>query len=95
MNKSKINYIIDFLAGIFFVVSAFSGLAMLIYMPSGVRQGRLQEFLGIQKEAWIGVHNGSSVILVVLVIIHLILHWNWIAHMTKVMFKSEKSENID
>lgn len=93
MNKTKLNYIVDFLAFIFFIISAVSGLAMLLHMPSGVRQGRLQEFLGIQKEAWLGLHNGTSLILIVLVIIHFILHWEWIARVTKSMFKTRARES--
>jgi len=93
MTKPKLNYIVDFLAFIFFVISAISGLAMLIFMPSGVRQGRLQEFLGIQKGAWTVMHNLASIILVILVIIHFILHWEWIVRMTKEIFKTEKHEN--
>jgi len=92
MNKSKLNYVINFLAFIFFFINAVSGLAMLIFMPSGVRQGRLQEFLGIQKAFWLETHNWSGIILIILIIIHFILHWEWIVYMTKNIFKSGKCE---
>jgi len=90
MIRSKLNYIIDFFAFISFVISAVSGLVMLIYMPSGVRQGRFQEFLGIQKGVWVGMHDWSSIILIVLITIHFILHWDWIARATKDIFKKKK-----
>lgn len=95
MTKIKLNYTIDFLAFIFFAISAVSGLAMLIFMPSGVRQGRLQEFLGIQKGVWAGIHNWSGIILIILIVIHFILHWEWIVQMTKNIFKTKnhKSES--
>lgn len=92
MNKMKTNYIIDFLAFVSFVITAVSGLAIKFFMPSGVRQGRFQEFLGIQKGVWSQIHDWSGIILIVFVIIHLILHWDWIVCMTKSIFQSDKCE---
>ncbi len=95
MNKSKINYIIDFLALLSFLITALSGLAIKFFMPSGVRQGRLQEFLGIQKGTWSEIHDWFGILFIIIVIIHLILHWNWIVCMTKNIFKSDKCEIKD
>ena len=92
MNKSKINYIIDFLALISFIVAALSGLAIKFFMPSGIRQGRLQEFIGIQKGFWSEIHDWSGILLIVFVVVHLILHWNWIVCLTKNIFQSDKCE---
>jgi hypothetical protein len=64
MSKSKINYIVDFLVLVSFAITALSGLAIKFFMPSGVRQGRLQEFLGIQKNAWdFGINPTSPYLL--------------------------------
>jgi len=92
MNKSKINYIVDFLALVSFAVAALSGLAIKFFMPSGVRQGRLQDFLGIQKGVWSKIHDWSGILLIVFVLMHLILHWDWIVCMTKNIFQSDKCE---
>ncbi|HOX10374.1 MAG TPA: DUF4405 domain-containing protein [Candidatus Moranbacteria bacterium] len=93
MNKQKVNYFIDFLAFLSFVATALSGLAIRFFMPSGVRQGRLQEFLGIQKGVWSEIHDWSGIFLIIFAIIHLILHWDWIVCMTKNMFQSNNGEN--
>ena len=93
MNKSKINYIVDFLAFVSFITTALSGLAIKFFMPSGVRQGRLQEFLGIQKGIWSEIHNWSGILLIIFVLIHLILHWDWIVCMTRNIFQVDKCEN--
>ncbi|BFT94116.1 MAG: hypothetical protein MNSN_05290 [Minisyncoccus archaeiphilus] len=45
MNKLKINYLVDFIAFISFLVTSVTGLIIFIFLPSGVRQGRLQEAL--------------------------------------------------
>ncbi len=92
MSKPKINYIIDFLALISFLITALSGLAIFFFMPSGVRQGRLQEFLGIQKGSWSVMHDWFGIIFIILIIIHFFLHWDWVVCMTKNIFESEKCE---
>ena len=65
MNKQKVNYFIDFLALVSFIATALSGLAIRFFMPSGVRQGRLQEFLGIQKGVWSEIHDWSGILLII------------------------------
>ena len=92
MNKPKLNYVIDFAAFISFIATALSGLAIKFFMPSGVKQGGLQEFLGIQKGAWSEIHDWSGILLIVFAIIHLILHWDWIVCMTRNIFQSDKCE---
>jgi cytochrome b subunit of formate dehydrogenase len=89
MNKPKLNYTIDFLAFISFVVVSVSGLAI----KAGASRGRSQEMLGIQKGAWNEIHDWSGTIFIILVVIHLILHWRWIACMTRNIFQSDKCEN--
>jgi cytochrome b561 len=92
MNKPKINYVVDFLALVSFAITALSGLAIKFFMPSGVRQGSLQEFLGIQKNAWSEIHDWFGILLIIFVVIHLVLHWDWIVCVTKNMLQSKKGE---
>ena len=94
MNKPKINYFVDFLAFVSFFVTSVSGIAK-IFMPSGVRQGRLQEFWGISKGTWSEVHDFFGILLVILVLVHIILHWNWVACMTRNIFGADKCETGD
>ena len=83
MRKAKINYFIDLLLIIFFIINSITGLIIFFFLPSGVRQGSYQEFLGIIKQNWLNVHNWSGILIILMVAIHLILHWNWIVCMTK------------
>jgi len=83
MGKSKINYVIDILMLIFFIINAITGLIIFFFLPTGVKKGGYQEFLGIIKHNWADVHNWSGLLLLLLVAIHLILHWKWIVSMTK------------
>lgn len=92
MNRSKINYIVDFLALSSFVITAFSGLAIKFFMPSGIRQGRFQEFLGMEKGIWSEIHDWFGILFIVFVLVHLVLHWDWIICMTKNIFRPDKCE---
>ena len=92
MDKLKLNYIIDFFALIFFLVTSVTGLIIFLFLPSGVRQGRFQELFGITKEVWNFIHTWSGILMFVLVVIHLILHWNWIVCMTKNVLEAVKNK---
>jgi len=90
MNKNKLNYTIDFLLSVSFIVLAVSGLAIFFFLPSGVRQGGFQEFFGIEKNVWTDVHNWSGIIFILLILLHFILHWQWVVCMTKNIFIDKK-----
>ena len=90
MNKAKINYFIDALMLISFIITAFTGLIIFFFLPSGVRQGRYQEFLGIIKETWTTIHDWVGIIMILLVLFHFVLHWKWIVCMTKSMFRKKQ-----
>ncbi len=83
MDRAGLNYVTDALMAVSFIVTAASGFILLVFLPYGVRQGRLQEFLGVTKESWIMAHDLSGFILSVLVVAHVILHWSWFVSMSK------------
>jgi len=92
MGKTKINYFIDLLMIIFFVINSITGLIIFFFLPSGVKRGSYREFLGIIKQNWVDVHNWSGLILILLVAIHIILHWNWIVCMTKSLIQKKNGK---
>jgi hypothetical protein len=92
MEKVKINYFVDIFMGISFVVSAITGLIIFFFIPSGVKHGSLQEFLGFEKYIWTNIHNWSGLLMILLVLLHLILHWNWIVCITKTFFVKKEQE---
>ena len=91
MNKAQLNYIIDMVMIIFFVIIAITGLVSFFFLPEGVRQGGYQEFLGIIKKDWNNIHNYFGIALIIIMLIHLGLHWNWILCMTENIFTKKKS----
>ncbi len=94
MNKSKLNYIIDFFTFISFLITSITGLIIFFFLPNGIRQGRFQEFFWITKDFWNFIHIWSGILMIVLVIIHFILHWDWIVCMTKNIFSKKNCKDL-
>jgi hypothetical protein len=95
MKKIKLNALVDISAFFASLVSIFSGIVLWQVLPSGAgfRGGRglLTDrfFLGLTRHDWIDVHNISSLIFVILVAYHLILHWNWIKNLPNYLTRKE------
>lgn len=89
MKKAKFNYLINVLMAIFFLGTTISSLVLFFFLPGGQRRGSYQEFFGILRHDWITFHNWCGLILIFLIVIHLILHWRWIAETTKNFFKND------
>ncbi|MCP3686603.1 MAG: DUF4405 domain-containing protein [bacterium] len=85
MTKPKHNFIVDALMAISFLVLSITGLVVFFLLPSGQRSGQ-KEVLGIIRHTWTDVHGWVGIVLIVLVLIHLILHYKWIVSTTKSIF---------
>ena len=72
MNKVKLNYVIDMVMLLVFLICAITGILLLV----GVRGITIKD-----------IHNLSGIILLALVIIHFVLHWKWIVCITKQCLK--------
>lgn len=70
MNKLKLNYFVDIGMAISFVIVAVTGI---LKHPALSRRTRDYMLL----------HDWAGMVLAGFVILHLILHWNWIKCMTK------------
>lgn len=92
MNKLKLNYIVDFLMFISFLITGVSGIVASVFVPGGHPQAGKQLFLGISRHVWMDVHGFAGYTFIILVFVHLILHWNWISQMTKNLFKSNQNK---
>jgi hypothetical protein len=79
MDRSWVNYWIDFGLLASFLLAGITGIA---------KWPKLLPFFGISYSqvpiAFISnLHDWSGLVMVVLVIVHLILHWRWLVAMTK------------
>jgi hypothetical protein len=79
MSKTKINYWVDLVIALAFVFSAVSGIIFLFPISGST-------VLGISYNIWDQIHTWGSLLMIVGVLAHLVLHWKWIVAMTKKTF---------
>lgn len=60
MKTAKLNYFIDLLMTISFLITTISGLVLFFFLPGGQKRGGYQEFLGIVRHDWVNLHNWSG-----------------------------------
>jgi hypothetical protein len=92
VSKVKLNYLLDGVIALAFVASAVSGIVFLFAGSGGYQGGRnpafQTELLSIQRSVWSDLHTWVSLVMIAGVLMHLLLHWDWIVCVTKRMIKS-------
>ena len=98
MKKIQLNAFVNIVAFIAVLISLVSGIVLWQALPhgSGFRGGRgflaEQFFWGLDRSAWLDLHYISSLAFGILVIYHLILHWNWIKCLPKIFSRKKGTE---
>ncbi len=92
MNKTKLNYLLDAVIGLAFALSGVTGIAFLLMGNGGYQGGRNPDFasalLGLSRGTWSDLHTWTSVVMIVGIVVHVVLHWDWIVCTTKKMLPS-------
>ena len=89
VNKNKLKYLADIILFISMFGLAGTGIIMAFCTQSGPRvEESLKYFLKLHRHQWGTIHFYFSIILVIFVIIHLILEWDWIKLQTQKILKS-------
>ncbi len=76
-----------------FLFECSSGLVLWLVLPRGMRdydrmaQGFGRTFLGLQRNNWVDLHAWVAVIIVSILIVHLILNWNFVVGAVKKAFR--------
>ncbi len=84
-SNPKINYVVDVLMFICFLITAISGILFLLF-PEGRRSGWYQ-IGGFTKGELKDFHTIFGILMIIFGTIHFLLHWRWIVTMTKSFFK--------
>ncbi|MFH0798249.1 MAG: DUF4405 domain-containing protein [Candidatus Woesearchaeota archaeon] len=88
MDRIKLLYWNDVLMGISFILSGVTGVIKFpgLLMKLGI------SFQSIPIRTISDVHDWSGLAMVLMVFVHLALHWNWIVCTTKNMFRRKKAQ---
>lgn len=76
-----------------FVFDSGSGLVLWLVLPRGVGDydkmisGVGRRFLGLQRNVWVDLHAWAAVLIVAIVLVHLILNWNWLVGVSKSLLR--------
>lgn len=76
MNRTITNIIIDLLAALLFIGMIATGYLLRFPLPPG--SNKTHSLWGLTRHQWGDVHFWISLGLLVVMLIHLALHWNWI-----------------
>ncbi len=92
MNKARLNYVLDAVIGVAFLLSGATGVAFLLMGSGGYQGGRNTSFgtalLSLSRGTWSDLHTWASLVMITGVVVHLALHWKWIICLTKKMMPS-------
>jgi len=82
-----LNYWLDVIIALAFILSAISGMVLLFAGSGGYQGGRNADFqteiLGISRWALSDLHTWVSLVMIAGVVVHVVLHWKWVVCMTK------------
>jgi ABC-type dipeptide/oligopeptide/nickel transport system permease subunit len=91
VRKATRNYILALVMALLALFQAVSGFVLWLVLPrGGGYQGGGSTAGGTflwSRDSWMNIHDWTAVALVVIVVIHIILHWGWIVRITRSYFK--------
>ena len=84
--QTKNNWLIDSVLLLSALFVSISGIYFL-YLPVGGYQGGRNPYYGIrilfERHTWSDIHIWAGVLMIIVILIHVPLHWNWVKNMTK------------
>jgi len=94
MKRGTLNFIIDLVSFVNLLCLAVTGFIMRYILPPGTGgRGRLlhgghgreeiKELLSMTRHEWGDIHFYLAVLFVILMVVHIILHWGWIKNYFK------------
>jgi hypothetical protein len=94
--RARVNFWVDVLIGVAFVVAAASGVVLLVMgSGGGYRGGRgaagIREVLFLGRTTWKDLHDWSGIAMMAGVLGHLVLHARWIGCMSRNLFRKAAS----
>ena len=94
MKRTTLNFIVDFVSFVNLLGLAFTGFIMKYILPAGTGglgrllhggRGRehIKELWSMTRHEWGSIHFYLALVFVILMVVHIILHWGWIKNYFK------------
>lgn len=99
-NKNKINLIIDVIMIVVIMIVTGLGLLIKYVLVAGFKSHEIYgkgvdlSFLGYDRHQWGSIHLIFSIILIILIILHIVLHWKMITTIFKQMVVNKSKRRI-
>jgi hypothetical protein len=99
-NKTRNNWFVDAFLFVSALTAAISGIYFL-YLPNGGYQGGRNPLYGItvlfQRSTWGDLHIWGGVLMIIALLVHIPLHWEWVTQMTRRIFRflTGRSTNLN
>ncbi len=89
MKKPEWKYLVDNLLVVCTVGMAAVGILLGLVIPEGPGAREASKyFLGLHRHAWGHIHAYLAIAFMVLLVVHLVLNWDWVTCMAKRVFKN-------
>lgn len=100
LSKARFNFWLNLVLFCDMLIIVKLGLILEYVLPAcsggGLGGCRSTTFLFLTRPEWGSVHFFFAILFLALLLIHLLLHWNWIVFQVKCnLLKKEKNENCD
>jgi hypothetical protein len=90
LRRSALLYWIAVAALLALLLEAASGLILWIALPRGdgfhfrgAGSRAAHESFGLSRETWLDIHDWTGIALIVILLVHLLLHWRWVLNVTR------------
>jgi hypothetical protein len=86
--QARLNFTLNSLLFLAFIIVNLSGLIVWLVMPSGGYQGGRNPayqmtLINLSRHTWNDIHLWSGLAMILVLIVHISLHWKWIACMLR------------
>jgi len=92
--QTQTNWLIDAAVFVGAILAALSGIYFL-FLPSGGYQGGRNPWYGItilfSRHTWDDLHTWGGVLMIVAVVVHFAIHWDWVKMMTRRIVNAMRS----
>jgi hypothetical protein len=76
------------------LLQAISGFVLWLVLHRGGGSGKgdsTQSTFVWSRQTWIDIHDWTAVVLLILIAIHIYMHWGWLLNQTKALLKTKRA----